>query len=646
MNHRYYNPFRYVMVAAGGVVLVYSLGHLSRQHLEWPFLFLAVITLTIASSLSIKIPRVDGEITVSDTIIFLTLLLYGGEAGILVAALDGLGSSLRVSRKMRVVLFNTAQMACSTFLTTLVLRAAFGSARGIHQLGSSRLSFAAIFLMALVQYAGNSGLVAIYTALKIGRPFWETWRSHYLWTSITYLAGACIASISAHFIGRLSVYTLLMVSPIVAIIYFTYKTYLKNVQAASDNAEQARQHFQELSLYVDEQDRIRTQFSQVEKMSALGELASGVAHDFNNTLASILGRAQLMLRKVEDEETRRGLEIIIQSANDGAGTVKRIQDFARQRRDHDFEPVAVDQLLMDVNEITRPRWKDRAQASNVHINLNLQINSHALVLGDPSELREVLVNMVFNAVDAMPEGGKLMLSADEVEDQIQISVSDTGTGMTQETRSRVFDPFFTTKGEAGMGLGLAVCYGIIQRHSGSVDIDSEPGRGTTFRITLPKAEAPVAAKPVDEENVRLRLVRKSTKPSILVVDDEAAVRELLVDILETDGYDVTVAENGEQALKEFDQKSFKAVFTDVGMPGMSGWELARAIRERNATIPVAVITGWGESVSSDDQEAAQVNWVVSKPFSVDRISEIGMEIAERSGMAVYSTPVAATGTYS
>jgi CheY-like chemotaxis protein/anti-sigma regulatory factor (Ser/Thr protein kinase) len=381
-------------------------------------------------------------------------------------------------------------------------------------------------------------------------------------------------------------------------------------------------------------------------MSALGELASGVAHDFNNTLASILGRAQLMLRKVEDEETRRGLEIIIQSANDGAGTVKRIQDFARQRRDHDFEPVAVDQLLMDVNEITRPRWKDRAQASNVHINLNLQINSHALVLGDPSELREVLVNMVFNAVDAMPEGGKLMLSADEVEDQIQISVSDTGTGMTQETRSRVFDPFFTTKGEAGMGLGLAVCYGIIQRHSGSVDIDSEPGRGTTFRITLPRAEAPAAAKPANEESVRLRLVRKSTKPSILVVDDEAAVRELLVDILETDGYDVTVAENGEQALKEFDQKTFKAVFTDVGMPGMSGWELARAIRERNATIPLAVITGWGESVSSDDQEAAQVNWVVSKPFSVDRISEIGMEIAERSGMAVYSTPVVATGTYS
>jgi hypothetical protein len=161
----------YVMVATGGVVLLYSLERLRLQHLGWPFLFLAVITLTIASSLSIKIPRVDGEITVSDTIIFLTLLLYGAEAGILVAALDGLGSSLHVSRKMRVILFNTAQMVCSTFVTTLVLHAAFGSVRGIHQLGSPQLSFTAVFLMALVQDVVNSGLVAIYTALRSTGPF-------------------------------------------------------------------------------------------------------------------------------------------------------------------------------------------------------------------------------------------------------------------------------------------------------------------------------------------------------------------------------------------------------------------------------------------------------------------------------------------
>jgi CheY-like chemotaxis protein len=231
-----------------------------------------------------------------------------------------------------------------------------------------------------------------------------------------------------------------------------------------------------------------------------------------------------------------------------------------------------------------------------------------------------------------------------VDGKIRIAVSDTGIGMSEETSSRVFDPFFTTKGEAGMGLGLAVCYGIIQRHGGTVDIDSEVGEGTTFRITLPTAEASVKVEPATPDVARLRLVRKSTKPSILIVDDEECVRELLVDILETEGYEVTTAENGEQALKEFEEKSFKAVFTDVGMPGMSGWELARAIRERDDTIPMAVITGWGESVSSNDQELARVNWVVSKPFSVDRISEIAMEVAKRSGMDVASTPIAATGT--
>src|SRR5207253_5384849 len=154
---------------------------------------------------------------------------------------------------------------------------------------------------------------------------------------------------------------------------------------------------------------------------------------------------------------------------------------ARQRRDHDFEPVAVDQLLVDVHEITRPRWKDRAQAKNVHINLSLQINTPGFIMGHASEMREVLVNMVFNAVDAMPHGGRLTLSAEEVDGQVEISVRDTGVGMTTEVKSRIFDPFFTTKGKAGMGLGLAVGYGIVRRHEGIILVESEVGRGTTFR---------------------------------------------------------------------------------------------------------------------------------------------------------------------
>jgi len=297
-----------------------------------------------------------------------------------------------------------------------------------------------------------------------------------------------------------------------------------------------------------------------------------------------------------------------------------------------------------VRELTRPRWKDRAQANNVQINLSLQITTAAYVMGDPSELREVLVNMVFNAVDAMPEGGQLTLVANELQGSVEIAISDTGIGMSHEIRSRVFDPFFTTKGKAGMGLGLAVCYGIIQRHEGTILIDSQLGKGTTFRIALPVATAGQQVNPETADAPRLRLVPNSIRPTVLIVDDEAPVRELLTEVMEMEGYDVVVAENGEQALKEFARRNFKAIFTDVGMPGMSGWELARAIRELDNKVPVAVITGWGEAVGSDEQANAEVDWVVSKPFSVDRICEIALEIAERSGCAVSASPAAATGT--
>jgi signal transduction histidine kinase/CheY-like chemotaxis protein len=571
------------------------------------------------------------------------MLLYDGEAAVLIAAIDGLSSSLYVSRKPRVWLFNSSQMAASTFLTVWTLRLCFGPILDLNGRGYSGFNLGAICAMALVQYVCNSGLVAIYTALKTDQPLFATWRTSYLWTSFSYFAGASVASIAVHAVGGLSIYAILMIVPILAIIYFTYKTYMKTIQVSAQKAEEAKCHAAELSRYIEEQDRIREQFGQIEKMSALGELASGVAHDFNNTLAGILGRAELMLRRENDPEIKRGLNIIIQTATDGGKTVKRIQDFARQRRDHDFEPVPVDQLLMDVNDVTRPRWKNRAQANNIQIYLNLQINSQASVMGDPSELREVLVNMVFNAVDAMPEGGQLTLSADEVEGSVEIAVSDTGIGMSPDVRSRIFDPFFTTKGKAGMGLGLAVCFGIIQRHDGTIETESEVGQGTIFRIRLPIAEAKPKTSTPDEASGHLTLVRASHAPGVLVVDDEECVRDVLRDIMESEGYEVTLAENGEDALKFFDTKSFKAVFTDLGMPGMSGWEFARAIRERDREIPLVVITGWGEAVSSSEQETAKVNWVITKPFSIDRICEITAEITQR-GMGTAAFPIAMTGT--
>ena len=374
----------------------------------------------------------------------------------------------------------------------------------------------------------------------------------------------------------------------------------------------------------------------MEKLSALGELASGVAHDFNNTLSGILGRAQLLQRTDDPEKISRGLEIIIKTAEDGAKTVKRIQDFARQRRDHNFELVSIDQILMDASEITRPRWKNCAEASNIHITLQLHIESNAMVMGDDSELREVLVNMVFNAIDAMPEGGKLSLTTRVSGDSVIIKVVDTGVGMYPEVRSKIFDPFFTTKGKAGLGLGLAVSFGIIRRHGGNIEVESQYGKGTEFCITLPVAKMGQKSVPQVERVASVAPAVTQTAPPapaterprtrLLVVDDEDFVRDLLSEILQGEHCDVYVAESGSRALAMFRDMEFDAVFTDVGMPGMSGWEFAREIKQINANIPIAVITGWGEAVGSHEQKAAGVDWIVAKPFTADRIAELVREI--------------------
>ena len=636
-RNRLFGPFLWAITGLGGLALLYSSFDLNVNKLDTQFAILLGLTLLVSSRIIVPIPQFSSQISVSDTLVFLMLLLYGGEAAIIVASTEAALSSLKFSRKPRTILFNWGCAALSVFVTSSLLQLFFGDIISLSTRPVSAGFGAAICTMALAHYVCNSGIVAICAALKTNQPIWQTWRNHYLWTSITYFAGASAAGVIATLIHHLGLYALIITLPIIAIVFVTYRTYLKNIETSAAQADQAERHVKELSHYIAEQERIREQFSQMEKLSALGELASGVAHDFNNTLAGILGRAQLLLRTTNDpEKMKRGLDIIIKTAEDGAKTVKRIQDFARQRRDHNFELVLVDQILTDASEITRPRWKNWAEASNIHINLDLHTGSKARVMGDDSELREVLVNMVFNAIDAMPAGGTLSLSTRSVGESVVISIADTGVGMDPDVRSRIFDPFFTTKGKAGLGLGLAVSFGIIRRHGGNIEVDSELGSGTEFRIVLPLAA--VSADSITPEIVKptpqpcISLVQDQVQTRILVVDDEEFVRELLKEILESEGCKVSLAESGTEALELFSASQFDGVFTDVGMPGMSGWELAHAIREQSEMIPIAVITGWGEAVGSNEQKAAGVDWVVAKPFTADRISELVKDINRQRGV--------------
>ena len=640
---RAFKAFFWTTFVAAGLISAWCLNRLELQLLDLRFAIIVAVTLLISSRIIIPIPRFSAHISVSDTFVFLILLLYGTEAAVLVAGAEAFLSSRRFSKKGVTIFFNWACAVCSAFVTAQALQSWFGEVTLIRNLPLSATLIGATCAMALVQYGANSGLVAWCGALKTNQHFWPTWSKHFLWTSITYFAGASASMITAKSADHMGFYAVILTAPTVTILFFTYRTYLKNVESAAAQADQARQHVEELSHYIAEQERIREQFSQIEKLSALGELASGVAHDFNNTLAGILGRAQLLTRTNDPEKIRRGLEIIIKAAEDGANTVKRIQDFARQRKDYDFQLVAVDQILIDVSEITRPRWKDSAEASNIHIGLALEIRSKAHVMGDESELRDVLVNMVFNAIDAMPHGGQLTLRVEAIDDKVEITVVDSGTGMSADVRSRIFDPFFTTKGKAGMGLGMAVSFGIIRRHEGTIHVESEVDKGTTFRIVLPTVEASSEERSVevnrrldaaeDREVIVPTMESDAYQPTILVVDDEEPVRELLRDILETQGCRVYLAPGGREALALFDARKFDGIFTDVGMPGMSGWELAQAIRGQNQQIPIAVVTGWGEAVGSSKQKEAGVNWVVTKPFKTERICELAEDIRRISKAA-------------
>jgi PAS domain S-box-containing protein len=339
---------------------------------------------------------------------------------------------------------------------------------------------------------------------------------------------------------------------------------------------------------VTAQHEMEAHMLQSEKLTALGQLAGGIAHDFNNLLQSILGYAQLALRQMDNlEVVERGLTIIETAANDGAETVRRIQEFARLRPDEEFVPVEITQVVEEAVAITRPRWEQRKEELGIPLELTLSLTPVPSILGRPAELREVLTNLILNAIDAMPEGGRLSIRTHADRDQVFVTVADTGTGIPEEIRRRIFDPFFTTKGDAGTGLGLSVSYGIVSRHGGEIKVESDEGRGTAFAIRLPVMSAGSQAPRETVENLPPRNGR------ILMIEDDKQVQSILVEMLKGGGHAVTQSRSGTEALREFKPGAYDLVFTDLGMAGMNGWEVAERIRQLDPAVPIIFITGWG-----------------------------------------------------
>ena len=294
---------------------------------------------------------------------------------------------------------------------------------------------------------------------------------------------------------------------------------------------------------------------QSEKLKSLGELAGGVAHDFNNVLAAILGRVQLLKMQFNPpdgiQEQRKSmlnliksLEIIEKASFDGAETVRRIQEFARKRADDkDFTQIEINELLENSLEFTRMRWKDQTESKGISVDIQREFSQLAPTLGSASELREVFTNIINNAIDAMPEGGTLKITTCKEDDLIVINIADTGVGIPEGVVDRIFDPFYTTKGVRSTGLGMSISYGIINRHKGTIGVESREGQGTTFTIKLPVIEEFSTTK---ERTKAIPLEQR--KARILIVEDEEEVRNLLSEILAIGEHEVEVAANGTQGL--------------------------------------------------------------------------------------------------
>jgi signal transduction histidine kinase/CheY-like chemotaxis protein len=377
-----------------------------------------------------------------------------------------------------------------------------------------------------------------------------------------------------------------------------------------------------------------------ERLTALGEMASGVAHNFNNLLQMIMGAGEAALAKLDSGKIRRCREAItniLHTSHRAAEVIRRIKDFTDLRSSEIDEAEAFDlgKLIQEAAELTKPLWRNLPDSRKYK--LNLVGTDGYFVKGKPSEVYEVLVNLIKNALEAMPHGGALTISLAIQDGKIQLKVSDTGDGIPEENLQRVFEPFFTTKGSKSSGLGLASSYGIVKRHQGEMFVESIAGHGTTFTIVLPLAERPAKKKPTQKAPAEGRHIK------FLLIDDEVNILKMMEMVFEDSEVEVVTALKAEEGLMAFRQDDFDVILCDLSMDDMSGWEVGEAIktycRERGiAKPPFLLYTGLDKQLEPKKLEESGVDHVVPKPIPSDDLLGIIREVVSSGSPPIEQHP--------
>ena len=451
--------------------------------------------------IAVRIPRVSGRITVADTFVFLGMLMYGGPAAILLSALEGVAVTVIISKKPRVFLLNSAILATSTFFTSIVLHRAFGSPASITADGFSRKFFYGICVMGFVQYIANTTLISIEKAGKIKESVWNTWRTYYLWTSVTYFAGASAAGIVAILIDRYGFFAVVATAPIILIICFTYQTYLKNIEVSIAQTEAARLHVEELSKYIGELQRseeargqllLRAERARAEAEAAnriKDEFLATLSHELRTPLTSLLGWSSVLRESKRDEKVlTQGLEAIDRNARVQAQLIDDLLDVSRivsGKLNLEVRPLDITAVARAAINVVRPA----ADAKN--ISLDYFAEPVWSISADSARLHQIIWNLLSNAVKFTPHGGKICVRVEQAGTDARITVKDTGQGIEPEFLPRVFDRFLqadssTTRSFGGLGLGLAIVRHLVELHGGTVSAQSDGlNKGATFSATFP-----------------------------------------------------------------------------------------------------------------------------------------------------------------
>lgn len=402
-------------------------------------------------------------------------------------------------------------------------------------------------------------------------------------------------------------------------------------QLVSKRTLQLQQQTTELEEAIAELRQTQQQVIQQERVRALGTMACGIAHDLNNGLSVILGFGDMLLAEVEkfpkNSSARMHLQEMVLAGCDNAKLVNRLREFYRPRATREpRQAVNLNEVIEQTILLTAPKWQSQASGEGTTIHIEKELGDIPLISGAPDELREVLTNLILNAIDAMPRGGCMSFRTRQDGQRVRLEMSDTGTGMTEETLRNCLEPFFTTKEDHGSGLGLAMSYGIIRRHGGTVEIRSQLNKGTTFTLYLPVPTEAIQADSV-AAGQRMQALR------VLVVDDQPAIREIVSAYLAEDQHIVETAGDAREAMEKFRADRFDLVITDRAMPKVNGDELAASIKEVQPREPVIMLTGFADLIHESGGRPKNVDLVLSKPARLDDLRKAIFDVIVQNSSA-------------